>query len=123
MKNDPVIATAMNRLPKIVFSRTLSSATWQNTRLVKDNVAEQVTKLKKQPGKDLIIFGSSDLSVSLIQAGLIDEFRIMVNPIALGNGKALFKGLPGRLNLELIKTRTFQSGNVVLFYRPKGKPS
>jgi dihydrofolate reductase len=61
--------------------------------------------------------------VSLIQAGLIDEFRIMLNPVALGNGKALFKGLPGRLNLELIKTRTFQSGNMLLFYRPKGKPS
>ena len=123
MKDDPVTAAAMNRLPKIVFSRTLSSAAWQNTRLVKDNVAEEVTMLKEQAGKDLIIFGSSDLSVSLIQAGLIDEFRIMVNPVALGNGKALFKGLPGRLNLELIKTRTFKSGNVLLFYRPKGKLS
>jgi dihydrofolate reductase len=121
MKNDPITAATMNRLPKIVFSRTLSSAAWQNTRLVKDNVAEEVEKLKEQAGKDLIIFGSSDLSVSLIQAGLIDEF--MVNPVALGNGKALFKGLPGRLNLELMKTRTFKSGTVLLFYRPKGKPS
>ena len=120
--NDPVTAAAMNRLPKIVFSRTLSSAAWQNTRLVKDNIVEEVTKLKTQPGKDLIIFGSSDLSVDLIQHGLIDEFRIMLNPVALGDGKSLFKGLPGRLYLELINTRTFKSGNVLLFYRPKGKP-
>ena len=123
MKNDPVTAAAMNRLPKVVFSRTLADATWQNTRLVKDNVAQEITKMKEQADKDLIIFGSSDLSVSLVQAGLIDEFRIMVNPVALGNGKALFNGLPGRLKLELIKTRTFKSGNVLLYYRPKGKPS
>ena len=120
--DDPVTAEAMNRLPKIVFSRTLPSADWQNTRLVKDNILEQVTKLKKQPGKDLIIFGSSDLSVTLIWHGLIDEFRIMLNPVALGEGKSLFKGLPGRLDLELINARTFKSGNVLLYYRPKGKP-
>jgi dihydrofolate reductase len=123
MKNDPVTAAAMNRLPKVVFSRTLASATWQNTRLVKDHLAEEVIKLKEQAGKDLIILGSSDLSVSLVQDGLIDEFRIMVNPVALGNGKTLFNGLPGWLKLELIKTRTFKSGNVLLNYRPKGKPS
>jgi dihydrofolate reductase len=121
VKDDPVTAAAMNRLPKIVFSRTLPKATWQNTRLVKDNITEEVAKLKQQPGKDLFIFGSSDLAVSLIQAGLIDEFRILLNPLALGNGKALFKGLPGRLELELIKTRTFKSGNVLLYYRPKEK--
>ena len=119
--DDPVTAAAMNRLPKIVFSRTLPNATWQNTRLVGDNIAEEVARLKQQPGKDLIIFGSSDLSVTLIQAGLIDEFRILLNPVALGNGKSLFTGLTGRLDLELIKTRTFKSGNVLLYYRPAGK--
>jgi dihydrofolate reductase len=113
----------MNRLPKVVFSRTLPSATWQNTRLVKDNIEQEVIKLKAQPGRDLIILGSSDLSVSLIAHGLIDEFRIMLNPVALGKGKPLFKGLQERLNLELINTRTFKSGNVLLYYRPKGKPA
>jgi dihydrofolate reductase len=122
IKNDPVTAAAMNSKSKLVFSRTLSNAAWQNTRLVKNNIAQDVASLKVQPGKDLIIFGSSDLSVTLIEAGLIDEFRIMINPLALGNGKSLFKGLPGRLDLELIRTRTFKSGNVLLYYRPKGKP-
>ena len=122
-RDDPVTAAAMNRLPKIVFSRTLSQAAWQNTRLVRDNAAGEVTKLKAQPGKDLIIFGSSDLSVTLIEHGLIDEFRIMLNPVALGNGKTLFKGLQSRLNLELINTRVFKSGNVLLYYQPKEKPS
>ena len=118
-RDDPVTAAAMNRLPKIVFSRTLSSATWENTRLVSEHLAEEITKLKAQPGKDLIIFGSSDLSVTLIQHGLIDEFRIMLNPVALGEGKSLFNGLQSRLPLELLKTRTFKSGNVLLYYRPK----
>jgi dihydrofolate reductase len=110
----------MNGKSKLVFSRTLSNAAWQNTRLVKDNIAQEVASLKTQPGKDLIIFGSSDLSVTLIEAGPIDEFRIMINPLALVDGKSLFKGLPGRLDLELIKTRAFKSGNVLLYYRPKG---
>lgn len=123
LKNDQVTAAAMNSKAKVVFSRSLSSAAWQNTRLVKDNIAEEVMKLKAQPGKDLIIFGSSDLAVTLIQTGLIDEFRIMVNPLALGVGKSLFKGLQSRLNLELIKTRTFKSGNVLLYYRPKDSPN
>ena len=123
IRDDPVIAAAMNRMPKIVFSRTLSSVAWQNTRLIKDNMVDEVVKLKTQPGKDLIILGSSDLAVDLIQYGLIDEFRIMVNPVALGNGKSLFKGLQGRLNLELFDTRVFKSGNVLLYYRLKGKSS
>jgi dihydrofolate reductase len=120
IKNAPVTAAAMNGKSKLVFSRTLSNAAWQNTRLVKDNIAQEVASLKTQPGKDLIIFGSSDLSVTLIEAGPIDEFRIMINPLALVDGKSLFKGLPGRLDLELIKTRAFKSGNVLLYYRPKG---
>jgi dihydrofolate reductase len=118
VKDDPVVAAAMNSKAKLVFSRTLSNAAWQNTRLVKDNLAQEVASLKAQPGKDLIIFGSSDLAVTLIGARLIDEFRIMLNPVALGDGKSLFKGLPGQLNLELIKTRTFKSGNVLLYYWP-----
>ena len=122
LKNDPVTAAAMNSKAKLVFSRTLSNVTWQNTRLVKDNIEQEVIKLKAQPGRDLII-GSSDLSVSLMAHGLIDEFRIMLNPVALGEGKSLFKGLQKRLNLELFNTRTFKSGNILLYYRPKGKSS
>jgi dihydrofolate reductase len=77
-----------------------------------------VARLKQQPGKDLIIFGSSNLACSFIRYGLIDEFRIMVNPVVLGNGKPLFTGIDKKLNLRLINTRIFNSGNVLLYYQP-----
>jgi len=118
IENDPIVSEKMNTLPKIVFSKTLSSVDWQNTRLVKENFVEEITKLKQQPGKDLIIFGSSDLAVTFIQHGLIDEYRIMVNPVVLGGGKPLFKGIQDKLQLKLLKTKTFRSGNVLLYYQP-----
>ncbi len=116
--DDPIVAGRMNTLPKIVFSRTLSGVEWKNTRLVKEDAEEEISKLKQQPGKDLIILGSSDLAVTLIEHDLIDEFRIMVNPVVLGNGKSLFRGIKDRLKLELVQTRTFRSGNVLLYYQP-----
>ena len=119
--NDPVVAGKMNSFPKIVFSKTLSRPTWQNTRLVKENFVQEITKLKQQPGKDLIIFGSSDLAVTFIEQGLIDEYRIMVNPVVLGDGKSLFNGLQKRLELKLLGTKVFGSGNVLLYYGPDGK--
>lgn len=118
VKNDPIVAGKMNSLPKIVFSNMLSSVEWNNTRLVKENITEEILKLKQQPGKDIFIFGSSDLSLTFIKHGLIDEYRIIVNPVVLGSGKPLFKGIDSRLNLKLIKTRTFKSGNVLLYYEP-----
>jgi dihydrofolate reductase len=117
-ENDPIIAEKMNTVPKLVFSKTLDTAEWNNSRLVKENIAEEVSKLKQQPGKDLAIFGSSTLAVTLLQMGLIDELRIMVNPVVLGNGKPLFKGIHDKLNLKLLKTKTFRSGNVLLYYQP-----
>jgi dihydrofolate reductase len=117
-ENDPVVADKMNTVPKIVFSRTLDKAEWTNSRLVKEHIAEEVSKLKQQQGRDLAIFGSSDLAVSLLQMGLIDELRIMVNPVVLGNGKRLFAGIDEKLNLKLLKTQTFRSGNVLLYYQP-----
>ncbi len=101
--NDPIVAEKMNSLPKTVFSKTLSRVDWQNTRLIKDNFVEETLKLKQQPGKDLIILGSSDLAVTFIQHGLIDEYRIMVNPVALGSGKSLFNGLIDKLDSEINK--------------------
>jgi len=89
-RDDPIVAGLMNNLPKIVISHTLEKVEWENTRLVKENVAEVITKLKEQPGKDIAILGSSELTVFLTQQGLVDEYRIMVNPVALGNGKSLF---------------------------------
>jgi len=115
-RDDPIIAGLMNGLPKIVFSKTLKKVDWDNTTLVKDNFVQATSKLKQEAGKDIAIFGSSDLAVTFIEYGLIDEFRIMVNPIVLGEGKTLFRGIKSELNLKLIKTRTFKSGNVLLYY-------
>jgi dihydrofolate reductase len=119
--NDPIVAEKMNSLAKIVFSKTLSNITWQNTRLIKENYFDEITKLKQKSGKDLIIFGSSDLAVTFIENDLIDEYRIMVNPVALGDGKTLFKGLHNKLDLQLLKTKIFKSGNVLLYYKSANK--
>lgn len=120
-RNDPAITEIMNRLPKIVFSKTLTKVEWGNTRLVADDFAEVVTKLKHESGKDIAIFGSSDLAVTFIEHGLVDEFRIMVNPIVLGEGKPILHGIKTTLRLKLLKTRTFKSGNVLLYYEPEYK--
>ena len=117
-KDDPEIAPRMNRISKIVISRTLDKAEWANTRLIKDNVRAELTKLKQLPGGDIAIFGSSSLTVSLLQWGLIDELRIMVNPVALGDGKSVFRTAAERIHLKLLKARPFKSGNVLLSYRP-----
>jgi dihydrofolate reductase len=118
LKDDPVVANWMNSLPKVVFSRTLNKAVWNNTRLVKTDIAGEIAKLKQQPGKDLFLFGSADLATTLIKLGLIDEYRILLNPIVLGKGSPLFKGVEKPFKLSLIKTRAFQNGNIMLYYQP-----
>jgi dihydrofolate reductase len=118
-RDDPAVAGLMNNLPKIVFSNTLEKVEWKHTKLVKDNFAEEVSKLKEQPGKDIAIFGSSDLAVMFIDQGLIDEFRIMINPVVLGGGKPILQGIKSSLELKLIKVREFKSGNVLLYYEPR----
>lgn len=118
LHNDPIIASKMNSLPKIVFSRTLKLVDWQNTRLVKEHVPEEIARLKLQPGKDMAVFGSSNLSLTMIQYNLFDEYRLFMNPIFLGKGKPLFNGLEDRLKLRLVRTRAFHSGNVLLIYKP-----
>lgn len=115
-RDDPEVANLMNTLPKVVFSNSLESVEWQNTKLVKDNFVEEVTKLKEQSGKDIAIFGSSDLAVTFIDLGLIDEFRIMINPVVLGGGKPILQGIKSKLELKLLKVKTFQTGNVLLYY-------
>ena len=114
--DDPRVAATMNSISKIVVSRTLDKAEWANTRLVKG--AEELTTLKQRPGKDIAIFGSSDLTVSLLQLGLVDELRIMVNPVVLGAGKSVFRTADKRIRLKLLKSRPFNSGNVLLYYQP-----
>ena len=115
---DPITAEMMNTLPKIVFSKTLSDTAWQNTRLVKDHFVNEIQKLKAQPGKNMIIFGSSELAVTFLKHDLLDEIRVMVNPIILGGGKTLFTGIQKPIKLKLTQSRTFASGNVLLCYQP-----
>jgi dihydrofolate reductase len=112
------IADFMNNVLKVVFSRTLQSAGWNNTRLVNEHVPEEVSHLKQQPGGDIFLFGSANLASTLMQHGLIDEYRLGVNPIVLGGGTPLFKGSPDRLNLKLLESRILKSGLVILHYRP-----
>ncbi len=116
IKDDPIVASKMNNLPKFVFSKTLSTARWQNTKLIKENFAGEISKLKKQASKDMFIFGSSDLAVSFMENELIDEYRFIINPIILGGGKPIFKGISKRVELKYLKSRVFKNGNVLLYY-------
>lgn len=118
IKNDPIVAGGMNRSEKIVFSRTLARADWNNTRLVKDDLAGEVRRLKQQSGKDLTILGSGSIVSQLAQEGLIDEYNILVNPVVLGRGMTMFEGIRDRITLKLLKTRVFGNGNILLTYEP-----
>lgn len=116
-RDDPVVARLMNDAPKVVFSHTMNRPEWSNTTLVNDNAARAVRNLKDQPGKDIAIFGSNNLCVSLMQDGLVDEFRIMVSPVVIGAGTPLFKGIKDTVKLKLASDRKFKNGNVLLTYR------
>jgi len=110
------VADRMNNIRKVVFSRTLEKASWNNTKLVKGNAAEEVAKLKEQSGKDLFIFGSANLSSTLMRHHLIDEYRLCLAPIVLGAGTPLFKASPETMKLKLIEARPLKSGGVILRY-------
>jgi dihydrofolate reductase len=115
-------ADMMNAYPKHVVSTTLEEPLeWNNSTLVKNNVAEEVAKLKQEPGKDILVFGSADLVNTLMKHRLADELRLMVFPVVLGSGKRLFGDGLDTTVLELVDTQTFDSGVVVLTYRPAGE--
>ena len=114
----PVVARRMNEMPKIVFSRKLAEVTWNNTRLVKGDPAEEIRKLKKEAGPDLAIMGSGTIVSQLAAAGLIDEYQLVINPFILGKGRTLFEGLQDQLDLRLVGSRTFKNGNVLVRYEP-----
>ena len=119
IKNDPIVAAQMNGKQKLVASRKLKSVEWSNSSLIKGNINDEISKLKDQRGKDIIILGSADLASGLINAGLIDEFRILISPIVLGKGNSQFKNIFNRLNLKLLRSQVFESGNVLLVYGRK----
>jgi dihydrofolate reductase len=113
----PVVAGRMNSAPKVVFSRTLDRASWNNTRLVKDDLLGTVRKMKAGPGEGLLIFGSGSIVAQLAQAGLIDEYQLTLNPVVLGAGRSMFAGLTEKLPLQLAQARPFHNGKVLLAYR------
>jgi dihydrofolate reductase len=113
---NPVVAGSINARPKYVFSRTLDQVTWNNTTLVKSGLADEIRKLKETADFKATILGSGSLVSQLTQAGLIDEYVFVVNPIVLGAGKTLFDGVERSANLNLIGARTFANGSVVLTY-------
>ena len=116
--NDPIVAERMNNLPKVVFSRTLDKATWNNTKLVKDDIAAEIRRMKREPGEDMVILGSGSIVAQLAHEGVVDEYQFVVNPIALGKGRTMFEGIKKNLTLKLTKSRTFGNGNVLHCYEP-----
>ena len=118
-KDAPDVAEGMNKAEKIVVSKTLKKTDWENTRIIKDNIAAEVKKLKETSGKDITILGSGSIVSQLAEKGLIDEFQVMVHPVAIGDGTPFLKAINKKIELELTKTRSFKSGIVLLCYQPK----
>jgi dihydrofolate reductase len=111
-------ADMMNGYPKFVVSTTLREAEWNNSTVITGNVADEVSRLKQQPGKDILVFGSTELVNALVRHGLVDEFRLMVFPIVLGGGKRLFDDAGEQRALSLVDTKTFGTNVVILTYEP-----
>jgi dihydrofolate reductase len=111
-----VFAAPMNEIPKVVFSRTLTSADWPESRIAAGELSEEVSRLKQEPGRDILVHGGAELVQSLSKLGLIDEYRVIVHPVALGDGAPLFGG---PVDLELVNSRTFATGAVALTYEAR----
>jgi dihydrofolate reductase len=115
----PEVAEGMNKARKVVFSRTMDKASWNNTRVIKGDLIEEVKKLKDEPGDQLVLMGSGSIIAQLAPAGLIDEYQFVVNPLVLGDGRTLFEGVKEKIPLKLTNSRTFKNGNVFLVYQAK----
>lgn len=119
---EEIIADKLNAIPKLVFSRTLDKVgwgKWGNARLAKGTLSDEIIGLKRQPGKNMVMFGSASLARSCMELGLIDDYQLFVAPIILGNGKPLFKGTKDKVDLRLANFKKFESGVVLLSYNPK----
>lgn len=122
IKDDPIVSNLMNNTPKIVFSKTLNEVketkNWKNARLLHEVNPAEINELKNQPGKNIGIIGSNNLGVNFIENVLLDEVRILLNPITLSQGTPVFHGLKERLHMKLLNTRKFSNGNILLYYQP-----
>lgn len=123
MENMPVVAERMNNLPKLVFSKTMDHAAWQNTKLVKEDMNEAVEKLRRESDIDITIMGSGSIVAQLSQHGLIDEYQMVMIPVVLGKGRTMFEGIQKKLPMKLSNTRAFANGNIVLSYKPEQEPT
>ena len=120
MEQMPVVAEGMNRMPKLVFSRTMSRAEWSNTTVEKGDPVETVRRMKAAAGSDMTILGSGSIVAQLAGAGLIDEYQVVMNPVALGKGRTMFEGVGAPVRLRLTRSRIFRQGKVFLSYAPTG---
>jgi dihydrofolate reductase len=131
-EDDPVVASLMNEIPKVVFSKSLDNVvetdTWKHVTLFHDNIEEEVRKLKNveglpagRQGKSIVVLGSNNFCVTLLELGLLDELRIMVNPVVLGKGTPLFTGITDRYKFTLTNSQIFGNGNILLTYKPEEK--
>jgi dihydrofolate reductase len=118
-KHDKEHSVWYMNVSKVVLSKTLNEADLKNTKVISDNLFENISKIKQQAGKNILIFGSPRASHSLLNIGLVDEFWIFLNPILIGEGLPLFKDVPGIIKLVLLETRTFASGVIALHYKTK----
>jgi dihydrofolate reductase len=116
--NDDPVKEKMNSLPKLVFSRTLKSVPWQNSRLAAGSIAEEVARLRARPGDGLLWVGGSTLASAFLELGLTDEIRVILTPVLIGGGKTLFSDIKTRHALKLVSTRSFAFGNLLVTYRP-----
>jgi len=121
LESDPETARRMNDLPKIVFSKTLTTVDWNNSRLVKNDMVAETKRLKQSngSGKNMVILGSGSLVSEFSNLGLIDEYRIIVSPILIGDGTLMFRRISRRIPLKLVRTQVLGSGVVILYYHPE----
>src|SRR6266516_1059574 len=116
-------ARPMNEIPKVVFSKTLQHADWPETRIARGNLHEEIGRLKREPGNDLIAYGGATFDQALTRRGLVDEYRLMIQPAALGAGLPLFKDLPAPLHFELLEATTYPTGVAIHIYCPRSRPA
>ena len=117
-EGEKIYARKLNAMRKVVFSRTLPTVEWNNSSLMREVVPEDIIKLKQEPGRNMLIYGSASLIQTLTNHGLIDEYQLMVHPVVLGGGKAFFHDIEQRQKLKLVKTKTFPTGVIGLYYQP-----
>ena len=107
----------IENIEKIVFSTTLTTEDWNNTKIISGNVLEEVTKLKEEKGKDIVIFGSPTLATSLMELDLIDEFQFTISPVVLGEGKTFLRNITKKVTLELVSSESIEGGVIAVHYR------